>query len=101
MAAEVAMRLREDQIARVAETVLSALDREGLITVKSQRGAVLSAIGKTIAADVAAEATLEREAERILEETLRGMGSGAAAIDRHRMLKMIKDKLAKDRRVIL
>jgi hypothetical protein len=95
------MRLREDQTARLAETVFSALDRERLITVKTERGAVIAAIRKTIAADVAAESDLEREAERILEQTLRGMGSGAASIDRHRMLRMIKEKLAKDRKIIL
>ena len=95
------MRLREDQIARLAETVFSALDRERLVTLKKDRGTVVSAIGKTIAADIAAEAAVEREAERVLEETLRGMGSAAAGIDRHRMLRMIKEKLAKDRRIIL
>ncbi len=40
------------------------------------------------------------EAERLLEQTLRATGGGAD-IDRHKMLKMIKEKLAKERKMVL
>jgi|MudIll2142460700_1097286.scaffolds.fasta_scaffold1627899_1 hypothetical protein len=94
------MRLKEDQINRLAERVLERLTAAGLITLKVERGKVLDGIRRAIAADVKGEQDLEQEAERLLEQTLRSM-RGGADIDRHKMLKMIKDKLAKDKGIVL
>jgi hypothetical protein len=46
------------------------------------------------------EEDLEKEAERILDQTLRATGGGTE-IDRHKMLRMIKEKLAKERNIVL
>ncbi|GFO56538.1 hypothetical protein GMSM_35450 [Geomonas sp. Red276] len=94
------MRLKDDQVARLAERVLGDLERGGLITAKGERGALLAAARAAIAADVKQEETLERDAETLLEQTLKSMGGGAG-IDRHKMLKMIKDRLAKERKIVL
>lgn len=94
------MRLKDEQIARLAERLLEGLSTAGLVTLKAERGKVLDSIKRAVAADIKGEEDLEKEAERLLEQTLRSMGGGAG-IDRHRMLKMIKDKLAKDRGVVL
>lgn len=94
------MRLKEDQISRMAEKVLADLSATGLITLKKERGAVLSAIRAAVTSDIKAEEALERDAENLLEQTLRSTGGGAG-IDRHKMLKMIKEKLAKDRKIVL
>jgi hypothetical protein len=94
------MHLKDDQIARIVERILADLTRSGLISVKKERGALLAAAREAIAANISAEAALERDAETLLEQTLRSMG-GSAGIDRHKMLKMIKDKLAKDRKFVL
>jgi len=94
------MHLKDDQITRIAERILSDLNRSGLITAKAEHGALLSSIREAIAANIKAEAALERDAETLLEQTLRSMG-GSAGIDRHKMLKMIKDKLAKERKFVL
>lgn len=94
------MRLKDEQVGRLAERVLEALTAAGLITLKAERGKALDGIRKAIAADVKGEEDLEREAERLLEQTLRSMGGGAG-IDRHRMLKMIKDRLAKEKGIVL
>jgi hypothetical protein len=94
------MHLKDEQIARLGERILADLAADGLITLKRERGAVLAGIKAAISADLQAEATLERDAERLLDETLRGMRD-AAGIDRHRMLKMIKEKLARDRKIVL
>jgi len=94
------MRLKEEQIVRLAEQVLTALDHDGLITLKTERGKVLAAIKNAIASDIRREADLEQDAERLLEQTLRSMGGGAG-IDRLKMLRMIKEKLAKERKIIL
>lgn len=93
------MRLKDEQIGRLAEKVLSDLERGGLISAKQGRGPLLAAIKGAITADQKVEETLERDAEALLEKTLRAMGG--EGIDRHKMLKMIKDKLAKERKIVL
>ncbi len=94
------MRLKEEQIARLADQVLNALDHAGLVTLKAERGKALAAMKNAIAADIRQEADLERDAERLLEQTLRSMGGGAG-IDRPKMLRMVKEKLAKERKIVL
>jgi hypothetical protein len=95
------MRLKEEQIRGLAEKVYNDLAAEGLITPRGERGAVVAGIAGVISQNFAAEQKLERDAEKLLDETLDAMGSGAAGIDRRRMLKMIKDKLAKERKIVL
>lgn len=95
------MRLKEEQIHGLAEKVYNDLLAEGLITPRGERGAVVAGIIRAISQNFAAEQKLERDAEKLLDETMAAMGSGAAGIDRRRMLKMVKDKLAKERHIIL
>lgn len=94
------MRLKDEQIGRLAEKILEELTGAGLITVKKERGALLAGIKSAIAADIKGEEALEKDAERLMEQTLASMGGGAD-IDRHKMLRMIKEKLAKDRKIVL
>ena len=95
------MRLKEEQIRGLAEKVYNDLSADKLITPRVERGAVVAGIIRAISQNFAAEQKLERDAEKLLDETLAGMGRGAADIDRRRMLKMIKDKLAKERKIVL
>ena len=93
------MHLKDEQIGRLAEKVLGDLERTGLVTPKRERGAVILAIKAAIGADLKVEEALERDAEALLEQTLRSVGG--EGIDRHKMLRMIKDKLAKERKIVL
>ncbi|HXE96880.1 MAG TPA: DUF507 family protein [Dongiaceae bacterium] len=95
------MRLKEEQIRGLAEKVYSDLDADNLITPRDKREAVVTGIARAISQNFAAEQKLERDAEKLLDETLDSMGSGAAEIDRRRMLKMVKEKLAKERKIVL
>jgi len=95
------MRLREEQIHGLAEKVYNDLSAESLITSRGERGAVVAGIARAISQNFATEQKLERDAEKLLDETLDAMGRGAAEIDRRRMLKMVKDKLAKERNIVL
>jgi hypothetical protein len=95
------MHLKDEQIHRLGEKILNDLAARGEIVLKSERGAALAAIKKAISADLQGEESLERDAERILEENLKALGKGAVAIDRHKMLRMIKEKLARDRKIVL
>jgi len=95
------MRLREEQIKRLAEKVCSDLIADALIVPRQGRGAVVEGIAKAITQDIRREQTLEKDAEQMLDETMAAMGRGAADIDRRKMLRMIKEKLARDRKIVL
>lgn len=95
------MRLKEEQIHRLGEKILNDLITANEVVLKTERGAILAAIKSAISADIQAEESLERDAERMLQENLAALGRGAVEIDRHRMLRMIKERLAKERRIIL
>ena len=94
------MRLKDDQIGKLGEKVLADLTAAGQIVLKKERGVILAAIKEAVRADIKAEEDLEKDAENLLEQTLRSM-RGGAEIDRHKMLRMIKEKLAKDRKIVL
>ncbi len=94
------MRLKKDQVDRLADKILSDLDTAKLVSPKGERTKILDAVKSVILNDIKSEADLEADAERILDQTLRASGGGAD-IDRHKMLKMIKDKLAKERKIVL
>jgi hypothetical protein len=95
------MRLKEEQIRGLADKVYNDLAAESLITPREERGAVVVGIARAISQNFAEEQKLERDAEKLLDETLDALGRGAAEIDRRRMLKMVKDKLAKERNIVL
>ncbi len=95
------MRLKEEQIQRLADKIYSDLFTDGLITPRRERGAVVEGIAKAIAGDISREQALERDAERLLNETIAGLGRAAADIDQRKMLRMIKERLAKERKIVL
>ena len=95
------MKLKQEQIQRLAGKVYNDLSTDGLIIPRGERGTVVDAISRVISQNFANEQSLERDAERLLDETIAGIGRGAADIDRRRMLKMIKEKLAKERKIVL
>jgi hypothetical protein len=95
-----AVRLKDDQIDRLSEKVLSDLTEATLILLKKERGVILAAIKDAVKADIKGEEDLEKDAENLLDQTLRSMRS-SADIDRHKMLRMIKEKLAKERKIVL
>jgi hypothetical protein len=94
------VRLKDEQIGRLAEKVLADLTADGLITLRKERGAVLAGIKEAVRADIMAEESLEKDAAALMEQALRSM-RGGAEIDRHKMLRMIKEKLAKERKIVL
>lgn len=94
------MRLKKEQIERLAEKVVADLERAELLKLKSARKEIVEGVIKVISDDIKKEEELEDEAERILEQSLRAAGGGSG-IDRHKMLRMIKEKLAKERKIVL
>lgn len=95
------MRLKEELVQRLAEKIYNDLSSASLITPRHDRGSVVAGMVSAIVQNMNQEQALERDAERILNENLAGMGRAALEIDRRTMLKMIKNKLAKERKIIL
>jgi hypothetical protein len=95
------MRLKDEQIQRLAEKVFNDLSADGLITPRRERAAVVEGIARAISGDLGREQALERDAERLLNETIAGLGRAAADIDHRKMLRMIKEKLARERKIVL
>lgn len=95
------MHLKEEQIKRLAEKVYNDLLNEGLIIPRRERGAALDGIARAIMRDFSREQTLEQDAERLMDETMAALGKGAGDIDRRKMLRMIKEKLARERKIVL
>ena len=52
------MRLKDEQIQRLAEKVYNDLSAEGLITPRRERGAVVEGIAKAISGDISREQSL-------------------------------------------
>jgi hypothetical protein len=94
------VRLKDDQIDRLSGKVLSDLTEANLILLKKERGVILAAIKDAVKADIKGEEELEKAAEGLLDQTLGSM-RGSADIDRHKMLRMIKETLAKERKIVL
>jgi hypothetical protein len=88
------MRFTDNQIHRLAETLLNALVEKGGATLKVERSRVLSRIEEIIRGNLQQEDDLDREAKKILELHLR---QAPAGIDQQKMLLMIKKKLAEER----
>ena len=92
------MRVTDEQIRRMSESVLSALVERGGARLKAERGKVQARIGEIIRANLQQERSLDEEAEKLLEAHLKKAPPG---VDRQKLLQMIKKKLAEERGVPL
>jgi uncharacterized protein len=59
------MHLKEEQIHRLAEKILNDLVAAEEVVLKAERGAIIAAIKSAVSADLQAEDSLEKDAERI------------------------------------
>jgi hypothetical protein len=88
------MHFTDEQIRRLAGALLTDLLGRGGAQLKAERGLVQGRIEAIIRGNLAQEADLAREAQKLLEAHLRGAPAG---IDQQRLLAMIKKKLADER----
>jgi hypothetical protein len=94
------VRLKEEQIEKLAARITAVLADTALATPKVEQARISECIRNVIKADLKAEDDLEKEAEALLEKTLRATGGGGD-IDRHKMLKLIKAKLAQEKKMVI
>ncbi len=93
------MRLQREQIDHIAASVLKGLKEKGLIVLKADEEKVLERMRQAIVDDMKAEAELDREVEGILSAHMGEMDGGG--VDYRKMFRMLKNKLAKERGIIL
>jgi hypothetical protein len=93
------MKVSEKQIEQMAAAVMAGLVEGGFAVPRGDRAGVEAAIREVIAADLAAEADLEREVERLLAPHTDRLDAEGA--DYRRMFSLLKQKLARERGMVL
>jgi hypothetical protein len=74
------------------------LVRADLATVPGSHAPAINAVVERFEAYFKSASALEAEAERMADDQIRTLGRQAAAgLDRHRVVQMIREKLAKDK----
>ncbi|MCE9624379.1 MAG: DUF507 family protein [Deltaproteobacteria bacterium] len=92
------MRLKKDQIQKITEKVLKALEDQKLVKLKAPRTAVLDRIHKAIFDDLAAEDRLDEDAKNLMEKYRSQLPPGA---NQQELLNKIKKQLATERKIVL
>ena len=93
------MKVSEEWAARICRAVLSRWKERGIVRVKADEATVLKAMAGEILKDARREEQLDRDVEALLQKH-------AAAMDLHQassslMFQKIKDRLAKERGIVL
>lgn len=92
------MKLTTSQIQRLSEKILNQWKTQNLITFKIEEKQVLQVIKDCITADFRKEEELDKEVHQMLLQIESEHGEG---FQRGKMFPMLKQKLAKERKIIL
>lgn len=93
------MKLTTSQINRLAEKVLQQWKSQNLITFKVDEKVVLQTMKDAITADFRREDELDKEVRQMVETLIAEHGD--QSMQRGKMFPMLKQKVAKDRKIIL
>lgn len=89
--------MSSQQLFSLGRTIVDALVRADLVTLAGPADNAAKAIGDEVEAYQKAAAKLDADAERLADDHLRQLRTGSAGIDRHRVVQMIRAKLAEER----
>ena len=78
---------------RIATSVLTRLEKAGLVRIVSNRAAIEQRIVAALRANLRAEEDIEAEAARFAESHSREL----VGMDRHKILQMVKERIAKEK----
>ncbi len=92
------MKLTTSQIQRLSEKIFNQWKSQNLMTLKVDEKIVLKTIVDTITADYLREQSLEQDVHALMDQMER---EHEGQFQRHRMFPMLKQKLAKERKIIL
>jgi hypothetical protein len=87
------MKLRDGEMQRIATSVLARLEKAGLMRITGQRAAIEQRIVAGLRANIRAEEEIEAEAARFAESHSREL----VGMDRHKVLQLVKERIAKER----
>ena len=93
------MKLRKEEISKLAGLILKNLKDHGLIVSKSSDGELLSKIDGIILKNLEDEAAIEEAVRKLMDQYRAQIASGA--IDPQKMYMMMKKQVAKERKFIL
>jgi hypothetical protein len=92
------MKLTTSQIQRLSEKILNQWKSQNLITFKVDEKIVLQTIVDSITGDLQKEEQLDRDVNALMDQMER---QHEGQFQRHKMFPMLKQKLAKERKIIL
>lgn len=92
------MKLTTSQIQRLSEKIFNEWKSQNLMTLKVDEKVVLQTIINTITADYQREEKLEQDVHALMDQMER---EHEGQFQRHKMFPMLKQKLAKERKIIL
>jgi len=93
-----AMRLPEASCQHIADRVVTVLSEKSLIRIRGEKKGMVDKVTVTLLDNFRQEEALEKDAERLADEHLRSAPGG---VDRRRVVQMIKQRLAEERRFAL
>jgi hypothetical protein len=93
------LKLREEHVHRVCNTILSRWKEKGMIKPKAALDVLLSKMIGEVAKDFQREEALDREVEALMEKHSREMSVSQA--NARILFQKIKDRLAKERGIVL
>lgn len=91
------MRPSPQQLQTLAQSIVDELVRADFATVPGSHAPAIKAVAERFEAYFKAVHGLDAEAERLADEQLRSLGRQGAGLDRHKIVMMIRDKLAKEK----
>jgi hypothetical protein len=91
------MRNVEALCQHAAATIVSALSEKDLVRLRTNRQSVIEKVAAALLDNFHQEEALTQEAERLAEAHLRT----AQGLDRHKVIQLIKQRLAEERRFVL
>ena len=93
------MKVSRERIAQIAETLVARLQAEGYLELTGERKAVVSALDQAITQELSIEDRLNAEVRELMKAYEAEIEKGQ--VDYQKMFTMIKNKLAKDRGLVL
>ena len=93
-----AMRVTEASCQHIADHIVRALSEKNLIRARGEKKGIVDKVTAVLLDNFRQEEMLEKEAEQLADEHLRSAPGG---LDRRRVVQMIKQRLAEERRFSL
>jgi hypothetical protein len=93
------LKVREEQLHHICRTLLSRWKEKGMIRPKVSLEVLLAKMIGEVSADIKREEALDREVEALMEKHSRELSQSQASA--HLMFQKIKERLAKERGIVL